>query len=555
MTRAPSQPPASAGAVLLLVVAGLLAAADPIPGQSSRRLAAPRPTGEPGWLSAWSPLRPIGSLLVERPGADPLLTGLLVEPAPRMGGFWTAGNPGALAGQVEGSRTTFRSGVGEYSGGYRRPLDPGVQTHRRLQGRSWGQLGEDGAGIGHVAVLRNRFSDAHASVPVPYRTSPLAVGDSLGHAMNRTVARVEGAGGWRIGEEFGVGVALGFVGQEARTVASPVPRSVRVAAPGLSAGVTWRPAAAAPRLGAFGRWRRTVRDVQAFAQTASNKVLEFVGYDEPPTVGLTPAGGGAYSRRLVRHGRSAGVSLSGRDLDLRWVAFGEREAVRDERFQDLTGESVREVWEADGWSGGVGLGASLGPEVRAHLVGRYRTVSGDLDRPQFEEATYRADVRRWEWTGDLRLDRPPWRASLRLLIQRDARTRRDEVVGVESRIVGWETGVGLEISRRVVGALRAALGGGLTSYVPTEARIPAPSRMGELYREWIAPEMALYATPATVRSASLTVSLDIDPASRVWLAAGYGTVSVDDPAVRLGDAPTEARHGGKLELGVRLGGG
>lgn len=534
--------------------AALAAGAVPVDAQSSRELTTPRPVGEPAWLSAWSPLRPMAELVLRRPGADPVLTGLLVEPAPRLGAFWTAGNPGALAREVESRHTGFRSGYDAFSGGYRRPLDPGTQIHRRLEGRAWGSLGGSGAGIGHVSVLRSRFAGGTAGfVPVPYATSPLAVGDSLGHSMSRTSVRVEGAGGWRVGP-VSFGLALGFEGQEARSVASPVPRSVRVADPGVSAGITWQPVEGAPRVGAYGRWRKTVRSLQAFAQTAPDRVFEFVGFDEPLEVGLSPGGGGLYSRRLERDARAVGGSVSGRELGLRWVVYGQRETLRNGHLASFAGQPNREIWEADGWSGGLGAETSLLGHLRARVVGRYRTLSGDLRRPEFDEPTYRAEMSRWRWVGDLRLmEEGPWEGALRLQVRRDARSREDRPARVASQITAWESGLGVEAGRRLTGGLRMAVGAGLVRYVPTTARIPLPSAMGELYERWIAPEMALYATGAWVRSGSVTLSLDVRPGTRLWLRAADAAASPDDPRFGLEHRPREGRGGLRLEFGVRTG--
>lgn len=532
----------------VVVTLGLVAGATPAKAQTPDGLAAPRPVDEPAWMSAWSPLRPLGQLVLNRPVSNPILPSVLLDPPPRVGAFWNAGNPGAIAHEIESSYLRAGSGYEEASGEQRRPLDPATGIHRRVEGRAWGPMGESGAGTGHVTLLRSRFAEgANATVPVPYATSPLVLGDSLGHTLGATTARVEGAGGWALGE-VAFGLAMGFEAEEARTVASSAPRSVRTSTPGLSMGLTWRPAEGVPRLGAYTRWRRSVRAVQVIARTAPDRVYEFVGFDEP----LRAAGGGFFSRRLESGARAVGASLSGHDFGLRWVVWGQTETLTDERFEDLTREPVVETWEADSGSGGLGLEGTLGERLRASLVGRYTTVSGDLFRPRFDDPTYAAEMNRWRWTGDLRLvGDGEWRGGLRVHLVRDARTREDRVARVSSRFTAWEYGAGLTVGRELTSGLRLSLGGGLTRYVPTAIQVPNPAAMEELYRLWIAPELAVYATEATVRSGMATLSVDVSPGTALWLRAAAADLSPGE-AGQIGTSEGD-RGSFRVELGVRTG--
>lgn len=548
-----SRPPGLHSVLIGVVTLALLISGSRLRAQISGELAAPRPSGTPGWMSAWSPLAPLGDLSLERPVSEPLLPGVLSDPAPRVGAFWTAGNPGAIAVDVESSYTRAGSGYEEASGDQRRPLDPGRAIQRGLRGRAWGPLGESGAGVGHVSVLRSRYSGgAASSVPEPYTSSPLVLGDSLGHTLGTTTALVEGAGGWALGN-VAFGLALGFRGEESRTVASPVPRVVRTSVPGLTAGVTWQPGEDAPRVGGYARWRRGVRAVQVVARTAPDRIYEFVGFDEPLTSGVGPGGGSFFSRRVESGARAVGASISGRDLGLRWVAWGQTETLTDDRFQDLTQEPSRETWEADGASGGLGLETAVGGSLRASLVGRYRTVSGDLFRPRFDDPTYGAESSRWRWTGRLRrVTDGAWEGGLSLHLVRDARTRSDRVARVGSDLVTWEYGAGLTVGRRITGGLRVSVGGGLVRYVPTTVQVPNPAAMDELYVQWIAPELAVHATEATVRAGAATLSLDVGSGTRLWLRAADAELSPGDaglPGALQGD-----RGSFRVELGVRTGG-
>ena len=79
----------------------------------------------PRWLTAWSPLAAVADLHRSLPGTEVSLPSLLTLPAPRVGSFWSAGNPGALPFENSDTYAQIRTGYKRYSGEYRRPLDAG----------------------------------------------------------------------------------------------------------------------------------------------------------------------------------------------------------------------------------------------------------------------------------------------------------------------------------------------------------------------------------------------------------------------------------------------
>src|SRR5438128_10387084 len=60
----------------------------------------------PAWMREWSSLRAAADLPRQLPGAGTATSSLLFGP-PRIGSFWTAGNPAGLVEGVRDSRSDF----------------------------------------------------------------------------------------------------------------------------------------------------------------------------------------------------------------------------------------------------------------------------------------------------------------------------------------------------------------------------------------------------------------------------------------------------------------
>ncbi|UCG88084.1 MAG: hypothetical protein JSW71_05945, partial [Gemmatimonadota bacterium] len=258
----------------------LLAVAMPI-GRGDAQTSPPLSFDEPSWMWRWSPIAPLADLRRTLPGRDLPVTSLLSRSAPRVGLFWTAGVPGALPAEASDQRAEFRYVHSDRSGAFRRPLDPGVETHNAGAALAWGSLGGRGAGIGRVTVDRGTLdANAYADILEPYGSDPYSIADTIGDAVGRTAVRLEGAGGWRVGA-FGLGLAAGYHQQETRTIASAVPRLYRNANPGLTAGVTVDLLASALQLALVGRWQQEVDQVSMYSVAAPSRVYPFSGYEDP----------------------------------------------------------------------------------------------------------------------------------------------------------------------------------------------------------------------------------------------------------------------------------
>ena len=137
----------------------------------------------PAWLTNWSPLSRIADLPRRLP-AGARFPGLFSSPAPRVGEFWTAGNPGALGRELDDRRADFRLAVQSTSGDYARPLDPGAVGRGAVSTTGWTRVGERGAAIGAVVFNRTSLRDSiFADVLLPYGSNPLIVADTIGDPL------------------------------------------------------------------------------------------------------------------------------------------------------------------------------------------------------------------------------------------------------------------------------------------------------------------------------------------------------------------------------------
>jgi len=509
---------------------------------------APGDPVEPAWTTAWSPLVQLGDLPRRLPGSEIAFPSLLTLPAPRVGLFWTGGNPGALPDEVEETRVNFEAGRADVGGEYGRPLDPGAEIHTRVRALGWRPLGDRGAAVGRVVVDRQSLEDGvFADVLVPHSSNPFVVLDTLGDGMNRTVARLEGAGGWRLGP-LGLGLGLGYEAQETTTKVSPVPRNNRTAVPGVTGGLSLA-LGDDFRIGAMARWRQAAHNLTVFSLAAPSRVYAPTGYNEPTAFNLSSI---AFQRRLERSAWAAGLQVAGRTGGVEWVAYGQRESLTEDRFNPGSNDPLIDAWEADGWTAGAAAQLGLGERLLLTVDGRYRTLDGDGVRGDIELRNFTSDESRLEAGGELRLlPGSGWEAAASARVVRESRRRGDLIENTFSDISSWEPTVAGEIARHLSERFAVAVGGAFASYAPT-ATTPDPSEIGEAYAEWTAPELGLYATEATAWGATMTMRAQPGETVFVWLRGRYGSVSagtVDNPQP---DTPTGDRDGWGLSLGVTL---
>ena len=545
------------GTLVALVAVG----ATPSPAAAQAAAAASEsPRSEPPWLARWRPLEILGDLPWTLPASGRPLPALLTLPAPRVGTLWTVGNPAALPFEIEDRRTDFSFSRDSRSGDYRRPLDPETVANGTLAGSGWRPLSERAAVIGRLAVERTGLGDsAFSDQLMPYATSPFAVFDTTGEAQTRTLLRVEGAAGWRLGN-IGLGLGLGYESQRTFTDQAKVPRANRTATPGATLGVAWTAPSGGFTVGVFGALQETAETTRLYSRAAVSRVYTPDGYRKPPSFDLSDSG---LQRRFERGARGITVSAGGRAGAVSWVAYGRREVLSESRFVTFTYNPLTDVWETRGWTlGGAGSLAS-GPLDLA-LDARFTTLNGtglrgDLDAEHFDSTDRRL---RLEADGRWRGPRN-WEAGARLILTRSTSDRWDRVGGVGSEIASWSPALGVELARRLSGRVAASLGGSVSTY-GVSSSTPAPDLFGPAWEKWLAPELGLLATGATGWAARATLLIGPGGGARdvsdeesgggasVWLSAQYGRGQPLIPALPSPDTPGGSRDHFELTVGVVL---
>lgn len=505
----------------------------------------------PAWLARWRPLESLADLTRTLPGARHELPDLLTRAAPREGLSWSAGNPAALAFEMDDTRADLGLSYDRDHGDYRRPLDPGSEANWRLEGMGWRPIGARSGVIGRVEVRRTSVTDtAFADVLAPYGSSPFVVLDTLGDGLNRTVARIEGAGGWAVGD-FAFGLGLGYESQDTRTKRSNVPRTNRTAMPAATAGIAWRPGGRRFTIGFHARWQQNTEDIAVFSIGAGSRLYAPGGYTEPVALDVSSS---SFTRRFERTAYAVGVGAAGQLGDAIWVVYGQRENRSEDRFTAFSiGEPLTDTWDANGWTVGAAARLPFGA-LSVGVDGRFTALDGDGVRGDIGLPSFTAEERRLALSGDVRLDHGgPWLAELRTAVVRETRLRTDLIERVASDISAWSPRLSAEVARRLSRRIAFSIGGSFVSYTPA-ASTPDAATIGSAYQKWIAPELGLMATGATAWSGGTTLAIDATGRTRLWLRGQWVSARPDSPSEPQSDTPVGTRTHGVLTLGITLSG-
>jgi hypothetical protein len=505
------------------------------------------------WLMRWSPLRLNADLPRELPGAAASLPSLLTLPAPRVGSFWTAGNPGSLPWNVQDRYTQFRLASNREVGDYRRPLDGGTDTRTGGTVFGWTDLGANGAAIGRVVADHlNQDNGAHSDVVLPHSSNPFVVLDTVGDALSGMVARVEGAGGWKLGN-LGLGLGLGYDGREVRTAASPAPRQYRVSVAGATAGINYALMQDLIEIGVFGSWQQVAQTTYVSSRAADTRVYLLRGYFNPLRIDLN---GQVYHRRFDRKANALGASLAGRVGPLEWAAYAQRDGLTERQSVFMEDEPPTDEWKADGWTGGMAGTAVLGDSsFLATVWGGYSGVNGEARRWDLNEVSFNADEAEWYLSGELRLlPQRGWTAAVRVGTVRQSRKRWDYLARVGSDINSWTVTVAAEVARTLAWGVSASLGVGYTRHSPWGS-IPTPGLMEPAYQSWIAPELSIYLNQASSVAGFATLLWSASSRLSLWASGSLTSLSGNSGFYLPPLLPEGSRRHSSIELGLTLLGG
>lgn len=529
---------------LALVVALVLAGIPAGPGAAQE----PGADGSdaPDWARRWSPLRSIAALPGSLPGVREILSDPVLWGAPRVGVFWTAGNPGALPFELEDRLASFSSASTEADGGYRRPLDPArVES---LEGRAfgWKPFGATGAAIGGASVMRTTAYGALSDFDRPYHGSPYVVLDTAGSDLGRTESVLEGAAGWRIGP-VGVGLAVGYRAQKTQTIEAPVPRILSAADPGAAAGLVWQ-VSPALRLGLHGRWRAHAERVLLVSVAAPSRIYLLQGYTEPPPQDLV---GSHYTRRLDRDGLAFGLSAGGRAAGTDWAAFVESGSQEERQHSRSENDPPVDSWTTDGLTVGAGLQRPLGPAADLTLAGRYSTLAGEAARADLPDTvTFVADDVAAHGSAELRFRGIAAVALIgRLDVRYEDHSRSDQIEGVRLESSSWNTSAGVLAVWTPHPALEAFGGAGIVRY-GAGGSMPDPTEIGPAFERFVAPDLALMISDAEGYAASAGLIWHGLPGGFVSARGSWQSVSPVAESTVAGLQPDGTRSVWAVELGL-----
>ena len=542
---------APARAALVLVTA--LLAPGAIMGQSLGASRAPGGAELPDWLTRWSPIGLTGDLPRELPGHALAVPSVLTVPAPRTGAFWTAGNPAGLPWDVRDSYAQFRLAAKEDDGAYRRPLDPGSDSRLAGSAFAWKDLGGSGAVIGRVHVDRlKHLGGAFADQVLPHSSNPFVMLDTLGDEVSALVARLEGAGGWRVGN-LGIGLGLGFDGREVRTVASPVPIQNRVSAAGVTGGLNYELFGGLVQVGAYGRWEQLEQTAAVTAFAQETRVLVLRGYFDPNVIDLGGGNSRTYARKLARNAHAFGTSLAGTVRSVAWAVYAQRNGLSERQSVGLFAiDPPTDDWDADGWTSGLSAQVDLADgRVLATLSGHYRTLTGSAKRMDLEGPHYTVNQNDWQVAAEVRLmPSRGWTGVIRLSTGRENWRARDSLARLGSDLKAWMPAAAFEVARALPARFTVAVGAGWAQHAPW-GRIPDPSTLSAGYQNWIAPELTLYATKAVTVTGSATLLWRTRSGLEIWARGTLASLSGTRP-LTLPTSLEGSRERSALTLGITM---
>jgi hypothetical protein len=525
-----------AGAVLLLAACAPAAAQVPDPAAHA--------------LPGWSPLARIADL--PRGGAGMLHGGTsLLAPPPRIGEFWTGRNPAGLPWQVTDRHGELGARTRGTNGAYRRPLDAPSSQARGLDMSGWQPVGT-GALAGHAAFDEARVDPGQTTVEFhPHGSAPFILTDTTATPARTLSARLDGAGGWRIGN-LGVGLSVALEAMDAVTVATRVPRVGRAARPAAALGVLHEVAGGAARLGAYARWSRSDETLRIFALSDGTQIVRLNGLAAPMRFFLGPTATPPYvHRRTEAHGQAGGLTAAGDMRGWAWALNAETGRLEERSTYRQVLDAPADRWDARAHSAAVGVQRLLGDALLT-VRGDASTLTGTAYLAGSDTLAYYAEETAARGSAELRWQpaSSAWQALGGAGVAYERRHRGDTIAtALRTRIEALTAQVRGEVARAVTPDIRVAAGYALTSYAP-RGSIPRPPNYPLAMRALVGPETAYYATPSIGHGASLTAQYDVSRATAVRLATRYDRFSPRPGGTTLEMAPQGERSIWGVSLSV-----
>lgn len=527
----------------LIGLAGWLAGSPPV--VTAQSLGLNRDHDLPIWMRSWSALGSRADLPRRLPGAGTATSAFLFG-APRLGSFWTAGNPAGLADGASDARSDFQGTMSRQSGDYRRPLDPGAARLLQVAAQSWKGFSPNFSLLGRVIFDQERLDPGTRSdFTEAFPSSPFVSTDTSGGPLRRTRTVLEGAAGWRWGR-WNAGITSGYEARDQLSTLSTIVRRVRSVTPGLGLGVSRQLGGA--QLGAFARLRYTAETALLYPRTGNGRVYELTGYREAALIAVSSY----YYRRRRQVVSSFGGTLDGHAGIARWTLYAAAERQAERLTRQEQDDPALDRWDQSGWSAGGAFQRSFGPRWLLTLHARGVSLSGKGDLALDSAAViFQAEESALETELEIRMLSPDqgWTGTLTLGLGRESRSRRDSTTGLATKITSGTPSIGLELGRHLSPHLFAALGGAVAWYGPTSI-MPTPDKRGPIYRYYFAPEYALYSSRSSPTAVSFLIRYAVSPGASLWTSGRLEQVS--SPKVGSIFMPEGSRRAFAITAGVSV---
>lgn len=503
----------------------------------------------PYWMRGWSALRGAADLPRRLPGAGAATSAFLFD-SPRLGSFWTAGNPGGLVAGIRDTRSDFIFVWSRQRGDYRRPLDPGAARLLQGEAQAWKGFSPTFSMLGRVVFDQERLDPGtRADASAPYASSPFVTIDTSGTGFRRTRAVLEGAAGWKLGG-WGLGVTVGFDARDHTTILSGVVRRIRLATPGVVLGATRRMGGV--EVGVLGRYRHKAEEIRVFQRSAATHVYQLAGYREVEAIATQPP----YYRRREENSSAFGVSLAGQLGKASWTLLAEKTRLREGLWRQQINDPARDRWDADGWKAGAGLQRPMGTRGLLSVHASITSLTGDGDLSSDSAGViFAAEESAWDIEAELRLlpAERGWAGTATLGIAHESRDRRD--VGgnspIGTSVSSFSPSLALELGRSVGERFFVAAGGAFSFYGPTSA-LPDPNNRGPLYQTYSAPELDLSSSRATPVALSLMLKYRTSESATFWLSGRTERLSSSESVPISPFTPSGSRTATSFSGGVIL---
>jgi hypothetical protein len=533
MGRALRPPPALA-LVVLCAALGARPAVSQVAGGSAEN--------QSSWLVTWSPLENRADL----PRRLPFVRGAgeLLLPPPRVGLFWTAGNPAGLQYELRDTLTDFGVTLAHESGSLRRPLDPGANSQRRASAIGWMPLNQRVAVIGTVALDQETFDPgSHADVVESYPTSPFVTLDTATTATRLTGARLEGAVSTRLGS-WGLGVALGYDALERETINAGLVRRSRRAVPGATIGLTKQ--VGGIRVGPYARWHSSAETIYLIERAGQGLVIQLEGLRDVQPLDILSF----YYRRIEETTPTVGWSMGTGS----WTLYVERSWLREWLTRQEADNPASDKWDADAWGAGGAYQHAVGARTLFTLDLRYTKLRGDgslaLDSTG---VMFRANESAIVGSAEVRVlpDSTRLAVAIGVQVRWEHRLRNAVTVPIAAKVTGLTNSVTIQLGRQLSPRLFGTATIGTASY-SANSSYPAPGSLGPTYQTYELPEYDLASRPAHPLLGDIGLRWTVSARTSLWFTAAGQHVSPSKEGLTASFGPTGSRSVVTASFGVRL---